>query len=677
MSNSENDPKSEPAESRSDKKRAILKTTAFLFCVFFLISSFTGVLLLSFEKKNVDDYFDRHNITNIPVMVPMRDGVSLSCMVHMNSNIVGRSDKASPTIIWVPGINNDKYNGFGLKFQYLMAGYTVVSVDQRGHGESGGYFTFYEKECHDITDIINYLDNNFLQLNTTHIGLLGMSLGGGTIIGAQALDDRVFCTVAYHPAANLTDLFSEIGVDPLVYFGYTPGMIKPVTNEIFPDWERVRVDSAGSHDTINFVNETNTNNLLILHGSRDDLVRPENSYEILSRADPTNTSDDLQIVIRPGLTHGGNEGNSGSLRYAMAWFNHFYKNSSVDITDLDTETYYITLVENDFPSESRYLQFFKFAFVALIAFLFVLLFVRIAPVKYDFSKKSLKTSWKGSDDPEIQEEYKQTFIVRSIALTAIYIISSLYCRMTNPSVLYGFVLFPAILSIPVMLFLPITKYRTNKRSNIKNETDNEPDGAKTEPKDPSKENGISDPKSEPESSVVTEDSRAKHVLKLVKRNFGIYFGKESVVRFIFSMLIFVVPMYLYTMAFDLGRRVHFSGAVNPGFIGLINLAQYAVIIAMTWLYLRELPGKYSLWSILTHFVGVLLGTLILPLDPLFGIPQIALFPLLAIALAIAHFIIFGLVVGVKKLITQNSISAVFLITSILTIFLWYRVLRVI
>jgi dipeptidyl aminopeptidase/acylaminoacyl peptidase len=236
----------------------------------------------------------------------------------------GISDESVPTIIFIAGANNQKSTLLDKKIKLLRQGYAIVAMDQRGHGESGGYFSLYEKEYNDVSDVITYLDDNFNQLNCTNIGLIGMSLGGGAVIGAQALDDRVFVTVAYHPASNLTDLFYRIGVDPFKYFGFLPGMSYPYEIPFgFPNWKIIMNDTMYYRNSINLVNETNTKNLLLLHGMEDDMIHPNNSIAIVNKTDPSETREDIEIILRPGLGHGPNEQNDTSLKYTIAWFNHF------------------------------------------------------------------------------------------------------------------------------------------------------------------------------------------------------------------------------------------------------------------------------------------------------------------------------------------------------------------
>ncbi len=621
---------------KQDSARSRFKFLSLIFIICFILSLGVYSSILYSEKGKVDAFLDRHNITGIPIFAPTRDGEHISCVLYMDSNMIDRIDRSVPSIIFVPGADNPKSNLFNIKFQFIKFGYSVIAMEQRGHGESGGYFTLYEKECFDISDVINYLSDNFPQLNTSHIGLVGMSLGGGAAVGAQALDDRIHASVIYHPAANLSDLFRLTGFHPFDYVGFLPGMGQPKDLPMgIPNWDQIKEEYwSEAHDTINLVNETNTKNLLLLHGSNDDMIRPAVSQAIHDKADPNNTREDVQVVIRPNLGHGDNEKNFGSLRYTLTWFNHFYKNGSINLSDIDSEINTIQFYEFDFPNTGNYKSWITISVLSLIAYLYSAIFGILFPQQIKISKSQLVGAWHGSSDPEMKKKYTRTFIIRSITLISIYIGCSAYARMRNPSILNAFLVHPVFIAIPLLLFIPLGAY--------------------------------------------PKDSWKQEYVRNLREDIKKWVNKDSIRAFLFSYCIFGIPILLYLGLLNLGGIYTIDGIYNPGFsIGFTNILTFGIIFAIPFLLLRDLPGQYSFLLIPVVFLGILFGTLILPIKPISIIPISQLGIVLAIALAMVQFMVYLVLLSVRKLLTRNNFATLLILGTLIAIPLWIRLMRIV
>jgi pimeloyl-ACP methyl ester carboxylesterase len=100
------------------------------------------------------------------------------------------SEENQRVIILVHGSNNSRTNGFLDKFVEFAsnlpkAGFSVMMIDLRGHGESAdARFTFGIKERRDVLGAVDWLESRGYLPGK--IGVLGYSLGGGAIIGAAA-----------------------------------------------------------------------------------------------------------------------------------------------------------------------------------------------------------------------------------------------------------------------------------------------------------------------------------------------------------------------------------------------------------------------------------------------------------------------------------------------------------
>ncbi len=105
------------------------------------------------------------------------------------------SQENQRAIILVHGYNNSRTNGFLDEFVKFAAdlnkaGFSIMMIDLRGHGESGdARFTFGVKERRDVLGAVDWLEARGYQAGK--IGVLGYSLGAGSIIGAAADDPDI------------------------------------------------------------------------------------------------------------------------------------------------------------------------------------------------------------------------------------------------------------------------------------------------------------------------------------------------------------------------------------------------------------------------------------------------------------------------------------------------------
>ena len=78
--------------------------------------------------------------------------------------------------------------------------YDVISMDFRGHGKSGGFYTFTSKECLDLDVVVNYAINS--GLNYKKIYLCGFSLGGAVALNYSAVNNNIEKVIAVSPPAD-------------------------------------------------------------------------------------------------------------------------------------------------------------------------------------------------------------------------------------------------------------------------------------------------------------------------------------------------------------------------------------------------------------------------------------------------------------------------------------------
>jgi alpha/beta superfamily hydrolase len=100
------------------------------------------------------------------------------------------SDQNQKVIILVHGRDNSRTNGFCDQFvpfanELHKAGFSVLMIDLRGHGQSAdSRYYFGIKERQDILGAVDWLETRGYQPG--QIGVLGYSLGAGSVIGAAS-----------------------------------------------------------------------------------------------------------------------------------------------------------------------------------------------------------------------------------------------------------------------------------------------------------------------------------------------------------------------------------------------------------------------------------------------------------------------------------------------------------
>lgn len=105
------------------------------------------------------------------------------------------SDKNQEVIILAHGKDNSRTNGFINLFvpfaaQLHTAGFSVLMIDLRGHGQSAdARFTYGIKERRDVLGAVDWLEARGYQAG--RIGVLGYSLGAGSVIGAAAEEPAI------------------------------------------------------------------------------------------------------------------------------------------------------------------------------------------------------------------------------------------------------------------------------------------------------------------------------------------------------------------------------------------------------------------------------------------------------------------------------------------------------
>lgn len=126
----------------------------------------------------------------------------------------------SPNGDWVllfHGVSDDRSGVLGHAEFLLRHGYSVVMMDARAHGKSGGTTATYGwKERYDTVAITNAL---YSTEHVRHLFALGVSMGGAIALQSAAVEPRIEAVVAESPFANLQEVsydYAGLDVSPLL-----------------------------------------------------------------------------------------------------------------------------------------------------------------------------------------------------------------------------------------------------------------------------------------------------------------------------------------------------------------------------------------------------------------------------------------------------------------------------
>ena len=115
------------------------------------------------------------------------------------------------------GVSDNRTGVLGHAEFLLRHGYSVVMMDSRAHGESGGDMATYGwKERHDTVALVNSL---YSTEQVRHLYALGVSMGAAVALQSAAIEPRIEGVVAEDPFANLREVsydYAGLQLSPLL-----------------------------------------------------------------------------------------------------------------------------------------------------------------------------------------------------------------------------------------------------------------------------------------------------------------------------------------------------------------------------------------------------------------------------------------------------------------------------
>ncbi len=220
-----------------------------------------------------------------PVEIRAEDGIRLRAWYFEPHTSNGGA------VIALHGIGASRAQAVGLARLFLSFGYTVLTPDLRGHGESGGLASYGVREATDVHDWADWL---FHAGRISRLYGIGESLGGSVLLQSLDSEPRFRAVIAESPYADFPSVARErMGrllppgtkwlAEPIVFSGLS--------------WTRWRYGiDLRQAAPINAVRRARVP-ILLIHGLADDRTSPENSRR-MAAANPV-----VELWLVPGAGH--------------------------------------------------------------------------------------------------------------------------------------------------------------------------------------------------------------------------------------------------------------------------------------------------------------------------------------------------------------------------------------
>jgi esterase/lipase len=350
--------------------------------------------------------------------------------MYIDNDLVGIDNNSIPSILLIHGVNGRKENNFEKAFELVTLGYAIFAIELRGHGSSTGHSSLLRHEPDDMIEVIDFIALQYQFANHTHMGVLGISFGGGIGAILQAKDPRIHASVLYHPFSSLDKVLERIPIQNLI--GSTPAII----------------DITQIQDAYEVANETNTQNLLIIQGLADQIIYPEDNIEFYSMLNGSNR-DDIALELRPNLNHGDNDFNPDSLKLALAWLEHYFHDPSINTTDLNNEITSIVLNGINLPHND--ISLYMIISASILLFIGLSLLIVTFKIKPYWERMPIE---KKLDPLESKKRYRKMILYRTAAYILPVMISGVICLLINNSFIYGYLILYPLISSFLLVFIP-------------------------------------------------------------------------------------------------------------------------------------------------------------------------------------------------------------------------------
>jgi dipeptidyl aminopeptidase/acylaminoacyl peptidase len=150
-------------------------------------------------------------------------------------------------------------------------GFSVLMIDLRGHGQSGrARFGFGRTERLDVLGAVDWLVARGFRPG--RIGVLGVSMGAATAIGAASEDYRIGALVADSSFAELASLVEMHWTSET----HLPARLLPVTKMLGKHWFGCDIDAARPVDEIGAIRRP----ILLIHTDADPITPAQHARSL-------------------------------------------------------------------------------------------------------------------------------------------------------------------------------------------------------------------------------------------------------------------------------------------------------------------------------------------------------------------------------------------------------------
>ena len=224
------------------------------------------------------------------IRMPSRFGYSLT------GTFIPNPQTTDKTLIFLHGFSESRLAGLSYLNIYLNAGYNLLLVDSRAHGDSGGEsVTWGVYEKHDVDQWVDWLRHRY---PAGIIGMHGISMGAATALlhaGLNESNKRVAFYIADSAYSDLESLLADQMNQRLQLPGnIPPQVLLPYANAVTFLRSRFTFGDAAPLRVVQQV----TTPVLYIHGEADRLVPAGMSQQLFSA-----TKGQRQIQLFPRADH--------------------------------------------------------------------------------------------------------------------------------------------------------------------------------------------------------------------------------------------------------------------------------------------------------------------------------------------------------------------------------------
>ncbi|MDD5072174.1 MAG: alpha/beta fold hydrolase [Candidatus Omnitrophica bacterium] len=201
-------------------------------------------------------------------MVATTDGVNIAYDHYKNG--------FDSVVIVCPGFFNSKKNSFMKKtVEIVSSSYDVIIFDFRGHGESGGKFTWTSTEPLDLGAVLDYAAG----CGYKKIGVIGFSLGAATAMNVAVNRPEIKSMILISAPFSFWDMN---------YHFWEPEMLSDLMANFECKWEGkgAKLDNIflPKVKPIKSVAEIKEIPMLFIHGDRDWVIKDYHSRKLYDAA---------------------------------------------------------------------------------------------------------------------------------------------------------------------------------------------------------------------------------------------------------------------------------------------------------------------------------------------------------------------------------------------------------